>query len=70
MTHLLNENATTLILLLAFFICEVLAHTTKIRANSLFQLIFGWIKKEKDKLPKVQHDTPEARIPASERDGT
>lgn len=56
----LTDNTALLIIFLLYFICEILAHTTKIKANSLFQLIFGWLKQEKQRL------APEKLDPAQE----
>ena len=54
MQHLfdvINANWATIITVL-FLVSEILAFTP-LKANSVFQLIFGWLKKEKEKLPQA-----------------
>jgi hypothetical protein len=66
MQQWLTENGMTLFILTAFFICEILAHTSKVKANSLFQLIFGWIKKQKEQLNPTGQLTQEEKAEKSE----
>ena len=52
MNEWISENSVLLcgVVSIAYCICEVLAHTAKFKANSLFQAIFGGVKGLKSKV--------------------
>ncbi len=72
MTHLKDyfvENYAMILTVTAFLLCEILAHNKKCKSNSLFQLIYGFIRKEKQRLlPETQPETQMENQAAAPRD--